>query len=913
MKGLAWKIALMTAVLAVGFLVILQAQRGMTQAMLQKSGDAQGTAQASATAPESAAPDVTPPSATPAHDTVVSTTSPPSTDPFGDPASAGDSSSRVGVVKPTPIAADVPAGDPAKSAEKPRVAADSPPATAANDPFAEGGDARHSAANSAAPLPTNGKSAAAAASDVKQASASSDASSKGPDPTSGAPALPAPGADGKPGDLRSPDSKSIDAGGPPKQSEPPTGPQLEPPPDQKGTEQKPPDQHAADQKPSQGSQSPDAGPALDLPPTGTTSPSQPPSKSGSASPGFPDFGDAPTAPPPHSQPGQRPAEKPGASDVAGGPSPITPKPFPEEGPKEAPLPTPALPTPNAGSASEGSTAGGPANGSSTNGAVANTSASGSVPTGPVLDLTPSSSTSSSSTPSSSSTSTTPALNGLETKSADSSNASASPRPTAETPSEGASDFQGDGTVGDAAPLGQQRPQLSIEKVAPPNALIGHPLIYSIFVRNVGQSAARDVVVEDRIPKGTKLSGTIPRAELTGKKLIWRIGNLGGGEQRKISIRVIPQEAGEIGSVATVNFVAEAAAETVVTAPRLEFKISAPSAARLGEVVPVRFEVRNVGTGEARNVVIRDLIPPGLSHGAGNDLEYEVGRLPPGRFKQLTLDLKAGKVGTAVNRAVVLAEGGLTVEAKAAIEISGSKIALSRTGSQRCYLGRQALFTNTLVNESSFPVDGVVLVESVPAGMEFAGASHGGQYNDGSHTIAWRLDQMAPGETRVVKSRLLARGLGNQTSTVRLTVPNGEPVETSSQTAVEGFAALGLDVSGVDGPVDVGEKITLHVNARNKGTVPVTNLIVTVDVPEQMEVVSARGPGKTVQESGRLKFGPMPTLEGRTSAACEIVLSAKKRGDSRVRMSVQADQIDKPLAREESILILQESSEPSASR
>jgi uncharacterized repeat protein (TIGR01451 family) len=433
------------------------------------------------------------------------------------------------------------------------------------------------------------------------------------------------------------------------------------------------------------------------------------------------------------------------------------------------------------------------------------------------------------------------------------------------------------------------------------------------VRNIGQSAARDVVVEDRIPKGTKLSGTIPRAELTGKKLIWRIGTLGAGEQRKISIRVIPQEAGEIGSVATVNFVAEAAAETVVTAPRLEFKISAPSAARLGELVPVRFEVRNVGTGEARNVVIRDLIPAGLSHSAGNDLEYEVGRLPPGRSKLLTLDLKAGKVGTSVNRAVVLAEGGLTVEAKAAIEISGSKIALSRSGPKRRYLGREAVFMNTLVNESSFPVDGAVLVESVPAGMEFAGASHGGQYNDGSHTIAWRIDQMAPGETRVVKSRLMPRGLGSQTSAVRLTIPNGEPVEATSQTEVEGFAALGLDVTGVDGPVDLGEKITLHVNARNKGTVPVTNLVVTVEVPEQMEVLAARGPGKTVQEPGRLKFGPMPSLEGRTAAACEIVLAAKKRGDSRVRLSVQADQIDKPLTREESILILQESSEPSASR
>ena len=44
MKGLVWKIALVTAVLAVGFLVLLQAQRGMTQAMLKKTAEAQETA-----------------------------------------------------------------------------------------------------------------------------------------------------------------------------------------------------------------------------------------------------------------------------------------------------------------------------------------------------------------------------------------------------------------------------------------------------------------------------------------------------------------------------------------------------------------------------------------------------------------------------------------------------------------------------------------------------------------------------------------------------------------------------------------------------------------------------------------------------------------------------------------------------
>jgi uncharacterized repeat protein (TIGR01451 family) len=881
MKGLVWKIALVTAVLAVGFLVILQAQRGMTQAMLQKSTEGQAATSTNA-----------PPATTSASDPIAASSVAPKADPFGDAGPSGNAShleepkgdeAQSGPTVIAPVAAK----EPEKPSVKRPATADSKQ-VAASDPFSDGGDAKRSTPAVAS------KSATSNGPEVKQISGSTSPDPVDPLPTQSTPmpdatapksaAAEGPGlSEAKPLELKSNDSKS---GGPksnelnlpPKQSEPSIGPQIEPPVEQKPpVDQKPTDQKPSDPKPGDGPQLPGPGPALELPPTGNSAP-QSEAKAASSTPSLSGAADGTSAPGAQSEPTDKPTSTAAAPDPTSAATNVSPKPFPEEGPKELPLPVPAIPAPTAGSSNP--TTSGP----------------------PVLELTPSNAIPSSTAP------PTANPNLPETKSVDAGNSAAA------TPhSDGASDFQGDGTVGDAAPLGPQRPQLNIEKIAPSNALIGQPLIYSILVKNVGQSAARDVVVEDRIPKGTKLSGTIPRAELTGKKLIWRIGTLGGGEQRKISIRVIPQEAGEIGSVATVNFVAEAAAETVVTAPRLEFKISAPSAARLGELVPFRFEVKNVGTGEARGVMIRDLIPQGLSHSAGNDLEYEVGRLLPGKSKQLTLDLKAGKVGTAVNRAVVLAEGGLTTEAKATIEISGSKVGLSRSGPQRRYLGRQALFTNTLVNESSFPVDGVVLVESLPTGMEFAGASQGGQYNDGSRTIAWRIDQMAPGETRVVKSRLVARGLGNQTCTIRLTVPNGEPVEATSKTEVEGFAALGLDVTGADGPVDLGEKITLHINARNKGTVPVSNLVVTVEIPEQMEVISARGPGKTEQGPRRLKFGPVPTLEGRTTAACEIVLAARKRGDSRVRVSIQADQIDKPLAREESILILSETPEPTAAR
>jgi uncharacterized repeat protein (TIGR01451 family) len=108
------------------------------------------------------------------------------------------------------------------------------------------------------------------------------------------------------------------------------------------------------------------------------------------------------------------------------------------------------------------------------------------------------------------------------------------------------ELHGDGTPDRDAPKGLQQPRLTIEKIAPKQAIVGQPLIYSVVVKNVGSAEAHQVTVEDRIPKGTKLEGTSPRAELIDKKLVWRLGTPG---RTKKSPSSSSRRAGPIGSVA----------------------------------------------------------------------------------------------------------------------------------------------------------------------------------------------------------------------------------------------------------------------------------------------------------------------------------------------------------------------------
>ena len=188
------------------------------------------------------------------------------------------------------------------------------------------------------------------------------------------------------------------------------------------------------------------------------------------------------------------------------------------------------------------------------------------------------------------------------------------------------------------------------------------MIYNILVRNVGTSAAREVIVEDQIPKGTRLTGTIPRGEMADSRLIWRLGEIPPGEEKKIAVRLIPTQEGQIGSVAKVSFVAEVAAQTSRRGPQVGPGIHRPRTGGAGRHLTYHFKIANTGSGDASQVFLRNILPNGLTHPDGSDLEYEVGTLKAGESREIDLTVNAAQAGEFVNKAVISAGGGLQKEA-----------------------------------------------------------------------------------------------------------------------------------------------------------------------------------------------------------------------------------------------------------
>jgi uncharacterized repeat protein (TIGR01451 family) len=463
------------------------------------------------------------------------------------------------------------------------------------------------------------------------------------------------------------------------------------------------------------------------------------------------------------------------------------------------------------------------------------------------------------------------------------------------------EMTGDGVAGDDSQRGLQQPRLTIEKVAQQQAVIEQPLVYTIIVRNTGTVAAHHVVIEDRIPKGTELLGTSPRAELVGKDLIWKEPVLRPNEEKRISIKVIPKQEGPIGSVARVHFATEVTAEIQVSAPQLEFTVNAPKEVRMGQNFDLVFQLKNVGKVEASNIMVRDLVPDHLKHETGNDIECPIGKLAPNEIREIVLPVTAVKTGGGVNRAILTADSGIKKQLDSSVDVVGDQLVLTRTGQNRIYVERPVVFTNTIRNEGNLKVSKVRISEVVPAGMEFETASDGGKFDPNLNSVIWTLGVLEPGDDRALTVKYVPKETGTLAGKITATGASGSSAAINSTVEVIGRPALQMETLSDTGLVTIGDKITSKFQLKNMGTSAARNVQLTIQLPPELRLVTVHG-NRFRQQKNTLIFDPIDELSPRTNAVFELVLEPMEEADARIVIEISADHLAKPHRREESIHI-----------
>ncbi len=220
-----------------------------------------------------------------------------------------------------------------------------------------------------------------------------------------------------------------------------------------------------------------------------------------------------------------------------------------------------------------------------------------------------------------------------------------------------------------------QPALKLMKTAPANALLCDPIPYKVVVSNVGTGTAREVRVQEELPPDMKTADG-------RSSVMMDAGDLEEGQSRSFEFQVKAARTGEFTNTALAmsagGLRAAAAAKTMVRRPSLALVKSGPELRYVGTSITYELTVTNNGDWVAKDTVLEDPVPANtsfVSATAGGQMRrgkvtWNVGDLEPGASRTMSVNLKAEKIGTAVQRATANAYCAVAAVASAETAIRG---------------------------------------------------------------------------------------------------------------------------------------------------------------------------------------------------------------------------------------------------
>ena len=472
---------------------------------------------------------------------------------------------------------------------------------------------------------------------------------------------------------------------------------------------------------------------------------------------------------------------------------------------------------------------------------------------------------------------------------------------------------GGGSAGSISPADRSmsevmRPQLSIQKRAPDTATVGVTHEYTIVVSNDGESPAYDVVVDDELGIGAQLVNSRPTADYDrdSGKLSWSIRELAPGEKQEIVVRITPTGEGTLDGIATVRFKAQVKSATVITAPRLALEMTSPKEVKVGDEVQLRYVIRNNGTGDARNVILRSVLPPGLKHSEGGDLEYEIEVLAAGDLEEIDLTVVAAEPGRFRTVSEVTASGVSADKATTDIDIIGSQLTIQRLGPERRFVGRTAKFQNIIANETNFEASNAIVTEQVPDGMRFVAADNGGEYSPQTGRIRWEISRLAPGKQTVLEVELEAKTAGEQQTVVEVVESAGFRSQAKENTVVtvEDYENMTADISRQDDPVAIGETFGFTITIENRGTAVAKGVEMIIEVPLEIDIKAAGTRDVPARRQGNIvRYAVVDEIQPSDKMTFELKLQGQHAArNAVVRASLTYEQMKEPLIVSESVTV-----------
>ncbi|OHB65194.1 MAG: hypothetical protein A2Y77_08260 [Planctomycetes bacterium RBG_13_62_9] len=254
------------------------------------------------------------------------------------------------------------------------------------------------------------------------------------------------------------------------------------------------------------------------------------------------------------------------------------------------------------------------------------------------------------------------------------------------------------------------PTLHMVKTVPTEALLCEPIPVEFRITNTGTGTAQDVQIIDTLPPGMQT--------VDGKdKVVLDVGSLLAGESRQFAVKLRATRVGTFTNKAVATSVAGVAAESETTLinvrqPILKITKSGPQRQYLGRPISYEITVLNKGDGPARETIVEDLIPPGVTaveatagaQFSASKLVWELGTLEPNTSKKVQVSYTPMKEGEVVATATASAYCAEMVTDSTKTVVAG--IAAPRVEvvdlEDPIAVGETTTYVITVINEGSAP-------------------------------------------------------------------------------------------------------------------------------------------------------------------------------------------------------------------
>ena len=364
---------------------------------------------------------------------------------------------------------------------------------------------------------------------------------------------------------------------------------------------------------------------------------------------------------------------------------------------------------------------------------------------------------------------------------------------------------------------------------------GDNVTYTVKVTNDGIGDAKDVVVRDILGEGLTFvdaTGNYSFDEAT-RTVTW-IVDLAKGESRTFYVNTI---VSGYGNVTNSLVVGNKTTGVNVTVPEIiPDKTANISNPNFGDNVNYTVTVTNDGIGDAKDVVVRDVLGEGLKFvsATGNYTFDEVTHtvtwivdLAKGESKVFSVIATVSGYGNVTNSLVV---GNKT----AGVNVTVPEIIPDKTVDNEIpNFGDNVTYTVKVTNDGIGDANNVVITDVLDKGLKFLNATGNFTYDEKTGTITWTVD-LDKGETKTFNVNVTVLGygvlpntvaVGNKTAVRNITVPEIITVKEVNSSAIH-----------------IGDEITYTITVSNSGKINATNVVIRDILPEGLKFINASNGG-----------------------------------------------------------------------